>query len=381
MITKTKLVKRIFSSLLTAALAVPMTALTAHATGEAFFYPPKNPVMTDQQFEVSVTFSADSEIGSVQANIAYDDSVIEFVSSDNASGGGGVLTVNGFPDTPSSEVDFSFTFKGLSAGNANISLQSCQIYSPDSELIGSPTAYCVITVGGDKVETKTETETTTTTGTAPAAGGEGQTPQQTNQQPTTPTAEQRTAFQKFWDSLFGGKEEPAPGSGEGTKKDGDPAPKEGEGTKQEPQGGKSYSEADVEAKIAEAKAAWEAEQQEKQRLAKLSPEERAKAEGEAQAQELTKLRTELLQRDLKDAAVKKLTDEGFPVGLADLLTYTDKESMEKSLQQTQEVFKSALEAAVKERLRGKTPEGLGGGAKAENTVKDQIAQGIRGGMM
>lgn len=210
-------------------------------------------------------------------------------------------------------------------------------------------------------------ETTTTTGTAPAAGGEGQTPQQTNQQPTTPTAEQRTAFQKFWDSLFGGKEEPAPGSGEGTK--------------QEPQGGKSYSEADVEAKIAEAKAAWEAEQQEKQRLAKLSPEERAKAEGEAQAQELTKLRTELLQRDLKDAAVKKLTDEGFPVGLADLLTYTDKESMEKSLQQTQEVFKSALEAAVKERLRGKTPEGLGGGAKAENTVKDQIAQGIRGGMM
>lgn len=224
-------------------------------------------------------------------------------------------------------------------------------------------------------------ETTTTTGTAPAAGGEGQTPQQTNQQPTTPTAEQRTAFQKFWDSLFGGKEEPAPGSSEGTKKDGDPAPKEGEGTKQEPQGGKSYSEADVEAKIAEAKAAWEAEQQEKQRLAKLSPEERAKAEGEAQAQELTKLRTELLQRDLKDAAVKKLTDEGFPVGLADLLTYTDKESMEKSLQQTQEVFKSALEAAVKERLRGKTPEGLGGGAKAENTVKDQIAQGIRGGMM
>ena len=210
-----------------------------------------------------------------------------------------------------------------------------------------------------------------TTGTAPAAGGEGQNPQQTNQQPATPTAEQRTAFQKFWDSLFGGKEEPAPGSGEGTKKDGDPAPKEGEDTKQEPQGGKSYSEADVEAKIAEAKAAWEAEQQEKQRLAKLPPEERAKAEGEAQAQELTKLRTEL----------KKLTDEGFPVGLADLLTYTDKESMEKSLQQTQEVFKSALEAAVKERLRGKTPEGLGGGAKAENTVKDQIAQGMRGGMM
>lgn len=209
-------------------------------------------------------------------------------------------------------------------------------------------------------------ETTTTTSTAAnPAGGEAQ----TTQQPATPTAEQRTAFQKFMDALFGSKEDPAPASGEG------------EGTKPEAKDGKSYSEADVEAKIAEAKAAWEAEQQEKQRLAKLSPEERAKAEGEAKEQELTKLRAELLQRDLKDAALKKLTDEGFPVGLADLLTYTDQESMEKSLKHTQEVFKGALEAAVKERLRGKTPEGLGGGAKVENTVKDQIAQSIRGGMM
>ena len=79
--------------------------------------------------------------------------------------------------------------------------------------------------------------------------------------------------------------------------------------------------------------------------------------------------------------MKKLADDGFPVGLAGLLAYTDQESMEKSLKHTQDVFKSALEAAVKERLRGKTPEGLGGGAKAENAVKDQIAQGIRGGMM
>lgn len=33
--------------------------------------------------------------------------------------------------------------------------------------------------------------------------------------------------------------------------------------------------------------------------------------------------------------------------------------MEKSLKHTQEVFKGALEAAVKERLRGKTPGGAG----------------------
>ena len=49
-------------------------------------------------------------------------------------------------------------------------------------------------------------ETTTTTSTAAdTAGAEAQ----TAQQPAAPTAEQRTAFQKFWDALFGGKEDPA----------------------------------------------------------------------------------------------------------------------------------------------------------------------------
>ena len=43
-------------------------------------------------------------------------------------------------------------------------------------------------------------------------------------------------------------------------------------------------------------------------------------------------------------------------------------------------LKASLEAAVKERLRGKTPEGLGGAATAENALKDQIAQNIRGGL-
>ena len=147
-----------------------------------------------------------------------------------------------------------------------------------------------------------------------------------------------------------------------------------------PQAGKTYTEADLKAEIEKAKAAWATEQQEQARLAKLTPEERAKAESDAKDQQLADLQAKLLQRDLKDAALAKLEKEGFPVGLADLLTYTDQESMEKSLERVQEVFKASLEAAVKERLRGKTPEGLGGAATAENALKDQIAQNIRGGL-
>ena len=207
-------------------------------------------------------------------------------------------------------------------------------------------------------------EVNTTQGTAAPAVG---TPQAAPE--AAPTQEQQNAFQRFLGSLFGGKAE-APAPAEGTDTTPAPAPK------QEPEG-KTYTEAQLQAQLEAAKAQWAAQQQEEARLSKLPPEERAKAEADAQKKEVEDLRAQLLQRDLKDAALKQLEKDGFPAGLAELLTYTDKESMEKSMAHAQEVFKSCLEAAVKERLRGKTPEGLGGAASAENAIKDQIAQNIR----
>ena len=210
-------------------------------------------------------------------------------------------------------------------------------------------------------------EVNTTQGTAAPAVG---TPQAAPE--AAPTQEQQNAFQRFLGSLFGGKAEaPAPAEGADTA----PAP----APQQEPEA-KTYTEADLQAQLEAAKAQWAAQQQEEARLSKLPPEERAKAEADAQKKEVEDLRAQLLQRDLKDAALKQLEKDGFPAGLAELLTYTDKESMEKSMAHAQEVFKSCLEAAVKERLRGKTPEGLGGAASAENAIKDQIAQNIRGGL-
>ena len=210
-------------------------------------------------------------------------------------------------------------------------------------------------------------EVNTTQGTAAPAVG---TPQAAPE--AAPTQEQQNAFQRFLGSLFGGKAE-APAPAEGTDTTPAPAPK------QEPEG-KTYTEAQLQAQLEAAKAQWAAQQQEEARLSKLPPEERAKAEADAQKKEVEDLRAQLLQRDLKDAALKQLEKDGFPAGLAELLTYTDKESMEKSMAHAQEVFKSCLEAAVKERLRGKTPEGLGGAASAENSIRDQIAQNIRGGL-
>ena len=137
---------------------------------------------------------------------------------------------------------------------------------------------------------------------------------------------------------------------------------------------------------------WAAEQQEQARLAKLTPEERAKAESDAKDQQLADLQAKLLQRDLKDAALAKLEKEGFPVGLADLLTYTDQESMEKSLEtiHVQHRDFDLGAAVVPHQLVVQFHPAAGGlflcrlvqfgAATAENAMKDQIAQNIRGGL-
>ena len=139
---------------------------------------------------------------------------------------------------------------------------------------------------------------------------------------------------------------------------------------------KAFTQADLDAAVAKALA----DKDEADRLAKLPPEEKAKAEAEAQKKEIAGLQAQLLQRDLKQTAVATLDQAGYPVALADMLDYTSKESMEKSLTAVQETFKSSLEAALKEKLRGKTPAGLGDAGGSEGEIRDQIAQNIRGGL-
>lgn len=148
-----------------------------------------------------------------------------------------------------------------------------------------------------------------------------------------------------------------------------------------PADGKSYTTEEMTAAIEAAKAQWMAEQAESERVKKLSPEELVREEQQKKDVELEKLRAQLLERDLKASAVAALDTDKLPVGLADLLNYSSKEKMEESLKQTVGLFKESLNSALHERLKGKTPEGLGGAASAENMIKDQIAKNIRGGMI
>ena len=142
------------------------------------------------------------------------------------------------------------------------------------------------------------------------------------QQTAESTPEKVSTLQKFIDGLFGGGKK-AEGA-EPEKKDGDPAAEKAEEEK-------SFTQADVDAAIEAAKQQWLDEAAEAERVKKLTPEEKAKEEQEKKDSEIASLRSQLLQKELRESATKSLETDGFPVGLADVLDYSSKERMEENL--------------------------------------------------
>ncbi len=182
--------------------------------------------------------------------------------------------------------------------------------------------------------------------------------------------EQISALQKLMNGLFGGK---------GEKVGAEPAP-EGKGGTPEvtDDAGKTFTQADIDAAVKSAEEKWRNEAAEAERLKKLSPEERAEEDAKKKDAELTELRAKVLETDLRKKAEGVLLKEKLPNGLLDLLDYTSEEKMTKGLDSLIPIYREAIEAGVKEKLRGKTPEGLGNAGGGENLLRAQIAKNVRG---
>lgn len=124
---------------------------------------------------------------------------------------------------------------------------------------------------------------------------------------------------------------------------------------------------------------WEEEQKKQKEYESLPDEEKQKAKEKENEEKIKQLEHELLKKELKDEALSFLNKEGYPAGLVDLVKLDSKEEMEKSLQTVTQVFRETLKIAVNERLRGKTPAGLGQASSKENQLNDEIAKAVRGG--
>jgi hypothetical protein len=110
---------------------------------------------------------------------------------------------------------------------------------------------------------------------------------------------------------------------------------------------------EAEAKIAEAKT-------EAEKLAKMTLEQKAQHEREQREKALADREAALSLRELKAQAATTLAEKGLPKELLDSLSYADADTCQKSIDAVESAFRTAVQAGVEERLKGKEPPKTGG---------------------
>lgn len=173
------------------------------------------------------------------------------------------------------------------------------------------------------------------------------------------------------------------GEADGADNTGEPGPDGKEGTLPKEPGqaaSGTYSQEALDAAVKKAQEELLAQQEEEKRKAKLSPEEKAAEETAQIRKQNEELAGKLRRMELEQKAAKALSEKKLPAGLSEFLDYSDEARMAASLEKLGKVYQEELEGGIKERLKGKTPEGLGAaGSLTDSLVNAEIAKRIRGG--
>lgn len=152
--------------------------------------------------------------------------------------------------------------------------------------------------------------------------------------------------------------------------------KEAEGKENEPKPEKKYSDDDVDKILNKKFAEWEKKKQkevdEAKKLADMNAKEKAEYERDKLQKELDALREKDSLSEMTKTARKMLSDEGVSVSddVLSMIVSTDAEKTKVAVDAFAKAFNEAVEAAVKEKLKGNPPKkGTGGGALM---TKEQI---------
>ncbi len=137
-------------SLLLVSVMLTVWAVTALAAGSSTIALSSSSVKAGQTLTVTVTISGGGvDVGAVEANLKYDSSVLQFVSGDNANGGGGAVKLVGVASAAGqSSMRFTLTFKALKAGTSTLSLSVNSMLSFDVAEVACTGASATVTVTG-----------------------------------------------------------------------------------------------------------------------------------------------------------------------------------------------------------------------------------------
>lgn len=115
---------------------------------------------------------------------------------------------------------------------------------------------------------------------------------------------------------------------------------------------------------------------EAEKLAKMTKEEKAQYLQQKQEKELARREADITKRELMAEAKNTLAEKKLPVGLAEVLNYADADSCNKSITAVEKAFQEAVEAAVKERLKGGEPPKAA--TNKAGSLESEVAKAIRG---
>lgn len=112
------------------------------------------------------------------------------------------------------------------------------------------------------------------------------------------------------------------------------------------------------------------------KLAKMNKEEKAEYLRQKKEKELADKEAAITRRELMAEAKNTLAEKKLPVGLAEVLNYSDAESCNKSIAAVEKAFQEAVQAAVEEKLKGGTPP-----KKAPSGGEEDLAKQVESLMM
>ena len=139
---------------------------------------------------------------------------------------------------------------------------------------------------------------------------------------------------------------------------------------------------------AEAKVNYEKELAEKlaeskteaEKLAKMNAEQKADYEREQREDALAKRELEITERELRAEASKSLTEKGLPIEVLDLVIGTDAADTAKRIDAFKASYDKSVQAAVEQRLQGKTPLGSNSVATSPaEQARSAFASALKGG--
>lgn len=97
--------------------------------------------------------------------------------------------------------------------------------------------------------------------------------------------------------------------------------------------------------------------EEAERLSKLSEKERAEEQAKLDKQEIEELRAKLAMKDLEDDTIKELKEQKLDSDFLEFVIADDAEKTFEKIKRFKPLFDRAVNQAVDERVRGKSPQG------------------------